>query len=270
MKLHPAFLLLCAAAAAALPAVQSPDGAYRWTEGESFLVRVTVRGEKRKEERIRLPPLAEPEARRRLLFAERGDYFCVLDEKVDEIGLHLDRPRGAAQAKALVLAPTLRLLDRGGRTLWTRRMDDKHMVGAGAGALSPRLTSQGALAVLLQDADPYSKGKPLLLVLDRAGQELRRLDYTSWSRVDEFALSEDGGVLAVRGLGRIPDKESWGLAFGYYGAEDAPPRIRALKGPVGEDLRSVDKDGWACCVRQGSQSTAFGPSGETRPEGSSI
>lgn len=241
----------------------SPDRRFLWNEGAAFIT--VIRPGSRKSRTVRLPPPPGKGWARRLLFAERGDFFCVLDEETRELGLHLDAPRGASAAKAMVVASTLRLLDARGKVRWTRRMRDNHIVGSRDGAPALRLAPAGTLAMLLQDADPYTKTHPLLLVMDRENKELLRLDYTSWSRIDEFALSDDGAALAVRGVGRIPDEETWGKAFAYYMTGDRRRWIHGVRGASsGRHLRGFDRAGWACCLKQGASFLAFGSKGRVR------
>jgi hypothetical protein len=209
-------ILIAASAAAGGPSESvSPDGSIRWTRGASEYAFTTRKG---KEKRRRLPAVPKGEGwSRRLLFSEKGNFFCVLDEKNEELGLHLGGRRGPAAAKLAVSASILTLVRTGGRALWKKRLRDRHFGGPKTKDDLPlQIAEDGTLAVLLQDGDPYAKSRPVVLVVDPRGKKKLELGYTVWSRVDELALSEDGKELSVRGLGRIPDREDWGRAVGNY------------------------------------------------------
>ncbi|MFC1678670.1 hypothetical protein ACFL2T_00420 [Elusimicrobiota bacterium] len=244
----------------------SPDRRFTWSEKDDFVTAVTFdRKGRRKEDRLRLPPLSKKGMRRRLLFAERGEFFCVLDEATREVGLHLDKPRGSSEAKTTVIASSLRLMDGRGKLRWTRRMRANHIVGSRDGSRALRLSPSGTLAMLLQDPDPYTRTRPLLLVIDADGTELLRLDYTSWTRIDDFALSDAGDALAVRGFGSIPDEETWGKAFAYYLTRDDARWVHRARRASGEGLPlHIAQDGWACCIKRGRSLLAFGPEGRTK------
>lgn len=236
----------------------SPDRRLRWTEGSLF-VSVYKPGKRRPSRRVRLPPLKGKTTRRKVLFAERGDFFCVVDEQIKELGLHLDAARGAKAAKAAVVASWLRLMDVFGRVHWSKRLRDTYVVGR-PGASPLRITEDGTLAVLLQDADPYTKARPLLLVFNPRGRRLLEIDYVDFKHIDEFALSSDGKFVAVRGYGRITDHETWGKALAVYrvrgGKEWVQPIPRAS--PT-RTLKVVDSEGSVCCVREGEDYVAYGP-----------
>jgi len=256
-----AAVLLLTAIGAQAGTQSSPDHAFTWEEGAPFLLRFkTGTKGRRRGVRTRLPALPEG-WRRRLLFGERAPYFCVLDERAEEIGLHLDAPRGASGAKALVLASVLRLVDSKGRVRWTRRMREEHLVGSKGDARSHRLGPDGTLAVLLQDGDPYSRTRPLLLVLDRKGRETLRLDYAGWTRIDDFTVADDGTAVAVRGVGRIPEEETWGPAVGFYRLDEDESWVRSVPPDAGGALKRADPDQGVCCVREGGGLYSFTPSG---------
>lgn len=241
----------------------SPDGRFRWVAGEDYVQIRPAPG--KKERRIKLPAPEGKISRRRVLFAERGPRFCVIDEEDQEFGLHLDARRGPESAKALLLASTVRLLDSNGALLWRRRMPDKAIVGKAGEARALSIGNDGTVAILLQDVDPYAKARPYLYVFDARGRELLGLDYTQWTKIEEFALSSDGGALALRGFGHVPEEERWSKAFGYY-------PTRSKKGVViptpdieeGRHLRGFDSARWACCAKEGGELFAIGPSGEKR------
>ncbi|MBI5242859.1 MAG: hypothetical protein HY922_04135 [Elusimicrobia bacterium] len=239
----------------------SPDGRLRWVAGDNY---VLVRpGPGKKERRIRLPPPDGKISKRRVLFADRGPRFCLIDEEDQEFGLHLEARRGQESAKALLLASTVRLLDSNGMLLWKRRMPDKAIVGKAGDARALSIGNDGTVAILLQDVDPYAKARPYLYVFDARGRELKSLDYTQWTKIDEFALSADGGALAIRGFGHVPEEEKWSKAFGYY-------PVRSKKGVIipmpeldeGRHLRGFDPALWACCAKEGGRLFAIGPAGD--------
>jgi hypothetical protein len=243
----------------------SGDGAFRWSEGERTVVFRDPRSGR--ERRVRLP--VSPGIKRfQVIFAERGRHFCVLEELDQEVGLHLGVRRGAKKAKTLVLAARLRLVDKDGASLWIKDMPEGYAVGAASEARSIKIAENGALAILLQDVDPYGKASPVLTVISPRGTTLLRLDYASWTKIDEFALSPGGRRLAVRGYGSIPEEERWDKAAAVYVLDGKKPAPRVLPLPEAgaqRDLRSVGDDGWACCARLGGAWTAFDPEGRLRP-----
>lgn len=240
--------------------LSSPDGRFRWAPGEDHLSIHKIPSGARVN-RIRLPPAAPAPGRRRVLFAERGRYFCVVDERHSEVGLHLSARAGAKAAKAVVVSSKLHLMDDGGRILWSKDLPETHVVGELGSGRAPRIGETGVLAILLQDADPYSNKRPLLLVFDRGGATRLQLDYVDWKTIEEFALSDDGRYLAVRGFGRIPDHETWGPAAGLYKADSAERWIQKAPESGLDGLKVVASDGWACCLRAGNSYIAFGPKG---------
>ncbi|MFA5139549.1 MAG: hypothetical protein WC728_09990 [Elusimicrobiota bacterium] len=241
----------------------SPDGLFRWTEGEN-LVSVFRSGRDAAPQKIRLPPGPDPGGRRRLLFSLRAPFFGVLDEFLSEVGLHIDARQAPSPAKATVIRSSLKLLDKDGRILWGRRLPDKHAVGSPSGASGLRVAQNGTVAILLQDTDPYATARPLLLVIDRKGTDKLRLDYTSFRRIEELALSSDGAFLAVRGYGLIPERETWSDALAIYRLGTRKSSVRALPRSSEEHhLRLVGPDGWACCVKQGESFSSFRPDGST-------
>lgn len=241
---------LLAACLAAVPARAQPanPGRMIWDPGDAFVTLRKRSGFSSANQKIPLPAL-EKGSKRRVVFPMRGDHFVVLDEAGADIGLHRDAPRGARAALAVVTGSTLRLINTRGRVLWTKPLPDTHTVG-GEGVIEPlAVGANGTVALLLQDVDPYTKAKPLVLVLDPKGREIQRLDYTSWSRVDEILLSHDGSWLIVRGIGRIPADDTWGSALGHYRLQDAAAEVYPTPTASGaKSLRAVDAIGRACCL----------------------
>ncbi|HAH06040.1 MAG TPA: hypothetical protein DCM05_05835 [Elusimicrobia bacterium] len=238
----------------------SPDGRFRWIAGDKH---INVRPAPNKPERkVALPPLEKKSIRRKMLFAERSPLFLIIDEEDQEVGLHLKTRRGAEKAKALLLASTLRLLDSEGRVLWTRRMQDKAIVGKSGDARALSVANDGTVAVLLQDVDPYAKARPYIHVFDPKGREVKSLDYTKWTRVDELLLSPDGKALMVRGFGLVPEDGEWSKAFGYYPTRaDKEFLIPAPKSPDERQLRGFDSLLWACCIKESGQLSAVTSAG---------
>lgn len=235
----------------------SPDRRLRWTEGSAF-VSVYKPGKRRPSRRIRLPPLKEKTARRKVLFPGRGDFFCVVDEQVQELGLHLGVERGAKAAKAVVVSSWLRLVDSFGRVRWGKRLRDKHVVGR-PGESPLRIAEDGTLAVLLQDADPYTKARPLLLVFSPRGRRMLQIDYLDFKHIDEFALSRDGKLVAVRGYGRVADRETWGKAIAVYSSQGEKQWVRPIpRAADARTLKFIDSKGNVCCVREGEDYVAYG------------
>jgi hypothetical protein len=228
--------------------ITSPDGRFAWDPGAPHVLRLNPRTGK-KDRRLKLPALIDEKTTRKVLFAEKGRYFCVVDEKHSEVGLHLKTRRGAKAAKAIIISSTLHLIDDDGRTAWTRRLRDKHSLVKREG-LPPQVVGNGTLAVLLEDADrAHVNPKPLLLVLDPKGKEKLRLDYLNWRRVDEFKLSPEGSYLAVRGYGRIEDEENWDLALALYEIGSKRKIVKKARiSKKGEAFESVSDDGRVCCA----------------------
>lgn len=254
---------LLALALAALPAraERSLDGRLRWEEGDSAVTMVKRGGFSSRGQRVALPPL-EKGARRRVVFAASGDKFAVLDQVSDAVSLHADSPRGTRAAAALVTGALLRLMDLRGRVLWTKRLPETYAVGSGGGSAPLVLGADGTAAVLMQDADPYTKEKPLVMVLDPKGRELLRLDYTAWSRIDDMALASDGRWLALRGIGRLPESDTWGSALGHYSLEDGGRTVLPAGAASGvRSLRGFDRDGRVCCLVERKELAAYAHDG---------
>ena len=240
----------------------SPDGVFRWVEGEGVVTRFLGPGQTRPA-RLRLPTGPDEGGLRRVLFASGGPYFCVSDEYRSEIGLHLQAVRGQRKARAVIVRSVLKLMDKDGRMLWSRKMPDKNVIGEPGGTQTLRVSRDGTLAILLQDVDPHANPRPILRVLDRKGRERLQLDYTSFKRIDEFVLSQDGSMLVVRGWGMIPDLESWGKMLGFYRTDSRMHWL--LPVPKASDqrrLRAVDGSGTACCIDEAGSLVAVSPSGK--------
>ncbi|PCI37555.1 MAG: hypothetical protein COB53_06150 [Elusimicrobia bacterium] len=232
-----------------------------WVPGEPTYSFLNKHGKKRTRS---LPPLPKKgEWKRQLLFPKNGAFFCVLDEKTEEFGLHLGSPRGAVSAKMAVSASILRLVRKGGRTVWKQRLRERHFGGAlPAGEIPLQISETGTLALLLQDNGPYKKSRPFILVVGPRGHVKLELNYTVWSRVDELSLSTDGSRLAVRGLGRIPEQDNWGKAVGVYDLKEDTAWVRGVPdAETSAPTLRVDRDGWVCCVREGPIFVAFDPGG---------
>ncbi|MFH2201914.1 MAG: hypothetical protein ABIJ96_02260 [Elusimicrobiota bacterium] len=220
----------------------SPDGRFAWKPGGKQVAVYSPRTGKKKRN-LRLPPASGDHVRRKVLFAPRGEHFCLLDEKLSEVGLHLAARRGARAARALVVSSTLHLINADGRTLWKKKLPDIHALDDPQGARAPQVAADGTLAILLQDADAaHANPRPQLFVFDAKGKQRLRLDYLHWRRVDVFALSPRGLYLAVRGYGHIKDEEDWGEAVGVYGTRGKKRQVVALKDAAAGTLR-VDDDG---------------------------
>lgn len=254
-----ALLALCAAAAAR--AAVSPDGRLSWEPGDDHVDMRRPSGFRSRGREVPLPAL-EKGARRSVVFAPSGDSFAVLDQATAAVGLHQDSPRGSRAAQAFVAGATLRMVAVNGRVLWTKKMPETHAVG-GEGAAQPlALGGDGSAALLLQDVDPYTKARPLVIVFDAKGRERLRLDYTAWSRVDEMLLSGDGAWLALRGIGRVPDQEAWGAALGHYRLSDGDRLVvSAAAASGGSSLLAFSDDGTVCCLREGKSLVAVGHDG---------
>ncbi|MBI3300126.1 MAG: hypothetical protein HYZ75_18320 [Elusimicrobia bacterium] len=261
-------LLACLALAPATARAaggMSADGRLSWDPGDAAVTINKRSGFSARGQKIALPALAK-DAKRRVVFPIRGDRFAVLDAADDAVGLHQNSPRGARGALAVVTGATLRLLNLRGRVLWTKRLPETHTVGGEAGVEPLTVGADGSSALLLQDVDPYSKAKPFILVLDPKGKDVLRLDYTSWSRVDEMLLSDDGKWLIVRGIGRIPADDAWGTALGHYRLEDGDAAVFPTpKASGAKSLRAVDAKGWACCLLEGKILSAVDHDGGRDP-----
>lgn len=252
-------LLLAVFALWAVPAgaERSADGRLRWEEGDHDVTVLNRGGFSMRGNRVKLPAL-EKGARRRVVFAPSGGLFAVLDQQSDSVGLHAQAPRGSRGAQAVVTGATLRLMDLRGRLLWTRVLPETFSLG-GFGVPNPIVAgSDGTTALLMQDADPYTKAKPMILVFDAKGKETLRLDYTAWSRVDEMLLSSDGHWLALRGIGRIPEQDSWGSALGHYSLTDGGRTVKPSGAAAGgRTLRSFDAQGTVCCLLERRELAAY-------------
>lgn len=258
---RPTLLALALLAAAPGGAVRSPDGRLRWEEGDPAVTVVKRGGFAARGQHVTLPSL-EKGARRRVVFAPSGDLFAVLDQVSDAVGLHGDSPRGPRGAQALVTGAVLRLMNLRGRVLWTRRLPETYSVGADGGSGPLALGSDGTSALLMQDADPYTKAKPFVVVHDPKGREVLRLDYTVWSRVDEMLISPDGRWLAVRGIGRDAERDAWGAALGRYRLEDGDRRVIPASAATGSrTLRGFDRDGRVCCLSERRELAAYAHDG---------
>lgn len=226
--------------------VTSPDGRFAWLPGGAY---VSVRDPKsgREKRRLRLPSFSGES--RRLVFSPGGDYFCVVDETVSEVGLHLKARGGAAQAKAVVTGATLYLMRDDGRIAFKKRLRDTHSL-VEREFLAPQTAADGTLAVLSEDSGPSSThGRALLEVFGPKGAALLKLDYLHWRRIDEFKLSRNGDYLAVRGYGRIEEAENWGLALAVYHTRSKRRVIhKARISREGEAFSSVSDHGAVCCA----------------------
>lgn len=262
---RPALLALAALLTVPARAARSPDGRLRWEEGDPAVTLVKRGGFSARGQRVSLPPL-EKGAKRRVVFPPSGERFAVLDQVSDAVSLHMDSPRGQRGAQTLVTGAVIRLMDVRGRLLWTKRLPETYSVGGDGGSGPLVLGSDGTSAVLMQDADPYTKSKPLVVVLDPKGRETLRLDYTAWSRVDEMALSQDGRWLALRGIGRLPEKDNWGSALGHYRLDDGSRLvIPAGAASGGRSLRGFDRDGRVCCLAEKKELAAYAHDGTRTP-----
>jgi hypothetical protein len=241
----------------------SRDGRFSWVAGATH-VTVYKRKQHKKSHRVRLPA-PTPEAVRKVLFARHGDYFAVVDEIKEDLGLHLRVKKGAKKAKATVVRSGLTLMDAGGRILWKKRLRDQHVVGR-PGTSPLDVSTKGTLAILLQDKDPYQKARPLLIVYGPRGGTRLRLDYLDWRHVDEFTLSDDGKYLAVRGFGRITDYETWDTALGFYQLGKKKSWVQAIAN-VGSQriLREIDPNGRTCCIEDKGGLFAFSRNGDRAP-----
>lgn len=258
---RPALLAALLLTAAPGGAVRSPDGRLRWEEGDPAVTVVKRGGFAARGQHVALPAL-EKGARRRVVFAPSGDLFAVLDQVSDAVGLHGDSPRGPRGAQALVTGAVLRLMNLRGRVLWTRRLPETYSVGADGGSGPLALGSDGTSALLMQDADPYTKAKPFVVVHDPKGREVLRLDYTVWSRVDEMLISPDGRWLAVRGIGRDAERDAWGASLGHYRLEDGDRRVTPAAAASGaRTLRGFDRDGRVCCLSEKKELAAYAHDG---------
>jgi hypothetical protein len=228
--------------------ITSPDGRFAWNPGAPYVLRLDPWTGKKKR-RLKLPSRATDDIRRKVFFADKGRYFCVVDEEHSDIGLHLNTRRGAKKAKARVVSSTLYLINDSGRAVWKRRLRDRHALVDREG-LPPQVAGNGTLAILLEDIDRiHVNPRPLLVVLDPKGKERIRLNYLDWRRVDEFKLSPSGSHIAVRGYGRIEDEENWGLALALYKLQPKNKYVRKARlSRKGEAFSSVSDDGKVCCA----------------------
>ena len=239
---------LLASLAVPAAAERSADGRLRWEEGDAAVTVAKRGGFSTRGQRVPLPPL-EKGARRRVVFAPSGGLFAVIDQATDAVSLHGDSPRGTRAAQTLVTGALMRMMDARGRVLWTKRLPETYAVGSVSIAAPVVLGADGTSALLMEDADPYTKAKPLVLVMDPKGREILRLDYAAWSRVDELLLSADGKWLALRGIGRIPEADTWGSALGHYGLADGGRMVKPSGAAIGgRTLRSFDAQGRVCCL----------------------
>ncbi|MBI4425396.1 MAG: hypothetical protein HY554_16825 [Elusimicrobia bacterium] len=246
--------------------MRTKTGELRWAPGDSHVSVFGADGARR--HRI---PLARPDRKRRpspqtslrALLPSRGGHFLVVEETRSDVGLHLHERLGTRKPKATVVRSVLRLVEESSRIVWERPTEDKTLVGDRADAQHLQIAPNGAVALLLQDVDPYSHNRPLLTVIDPRGREALRLDYTAWARVDEFALSADGRALAVHGFGIVPDEGEIARAVGYYKPGKGPLWIKRLPRDPSPalHLETVDAEGWACCVRSAEGWAAYDPAG---------
>lgn len=245
--------------------MKTKDGELRWAPGAA---EVEVRSrEGRVLHRI---PLARPDRKPkspdvslRALLPAHGHHFLVVEETRKDVGLHLTTRKGAKKAKATVVRSVLRLVDESSRILWERATEDKTAVGEETDPQHLQISPDGTVALLLQDVDPYAKNRPVLSVIDPRGRESLRLDYTSWTRVDEFALSPDGRSLVVHGFGLVPEDGEMSRAVGFYRLGKGPRWIKALpRDPSPRlKLRTVDANGWTCCLDTPEGWTAYNDAG---------
>ncbi|MBI5201526.1 MAG: hypothetical protein HY925_08085 [Elusimicrobia bacterium] len=220
-------------------------------------------------------PLARPdrpapksaEVSLRALLPSSGSHFLVVEETRKPVGLHLNERQGANKPKALVVRSLLRLVHESSRVIWERRTEDKTAVGDSPDAQHLQIAPDGTTALLLQDVDPYAKNRPVLSVIDSGGRETLRLDYTSWTRVDEFALSPDGKSLAVHGFGLVPEDEEMSRAVGFWRIGKKTPKwVKALPRLPSPRLRlaAVDADGVTCCVDTPDGWLGYGETGAAK------
>lgn len=246
------------------------SGELRWTPGASE-VEVREKGGKV----VHLIPLARPDrpapkssqTTLRALLPPRGDRFLVVEETRKPVGLHLNERTGTTKPKAIVVRSLVRLVHESSRVIWERRTEDKTAVGESPDAQHLQISPTGTTALLLQDVDPYSKNRPILSVIDSGGRETLRLDYTAWTRVDEFVLSHDGRSLVVHGFGLVPEDAEMSRAVGYYRIGKKAPRwVKALPRKPSPRLRleAVDADGWTCCLDTPKGWTGFSDAGSAK------
>lgn len=241
----------------------SPDGRFVWKKGEDRIAVLRPKTGKVRRH-IRLPIPGDRRVRRKILFAKSGRFFCVVFERLTEIGLHLKTRGGASAAKTTIVSSTLFLLDANGRTRWKKRLRDMHTIMGPTGTHGPAIAEDGTLAILLQDTGTaFAHPQSLILVYDPAGEELLRLDYIDWRRVDQLALSRQGEVLLVRGFGHIEEEEDWGHALAIYRTDSKIRRITAApRADEAEEPASVDDRGTACCIRRKGRDYTFDLSGK--------
>ncbi len=279
MPLLPAFVLTAAlclpssAAPTAPPAgvmvLTTGDGELQWAPGEEA-VRV-LNKEGGQDRTIPLPRSGKfaPGGAVRAILPERGEFFLAIEDFREDFGLHLEEKAKAVKPKAVIVRSILRLMDLDGKVLWKHETADRMAVGEAADAQSLRVSQKGAVAILLQDIDPYTKkggGRPVLTVIGPKGRTSMSLEYTAWTKVSEFAISRDGRHLAVLGFGLVPAEGEMTHALGYYKTTGSPLWIQALaKEPRRRLLQVVDVDGWTCCVEtQSGLFSAFGHTGAKR------
>lgn len=245
------------------------DGELHWAPGETE-VRVLDK-EGRLKRAIALPRSGREGSggSLRAILPERGEYFLAVEDFREDLGLHLEERAKAVKPKAVIVRSILRLVNLDGKSVWKHETADRMAVGEAADAQSLRVSQGGTVAVLLQDVDPYTKssgGRPALTVIGPRGRALMTLEYTSWAKVREFALSRDGRHLAVLGFGLVPSEGEMTHALGYYRTSGGPLWIVSLgREPKRRLLEVVDVDGWTCCVEtKSSVFTAFNHTGGRR------
>lgn len=251
--------------------MRTESGELRWTPGAA---EVEVRA--RDGRVLHRIPLARPDRKPRApdvtlraLLPPHGRHFLVVEEYRKDVGLHLATRKGAKKAKATVVKSVLRLVDESSRVLWERATEDKTAVGEETDPQHLQIAPDGTVALLLQDVDPYAKNRPILKVVDPRGREALRLDYTAWTRVDEFALSPDGRSLVVHGFGLVPEDGEMSRAVGFYRLGKGPRWIKGLPRDPAPRLKlaAVDANGWTCCVDTPEGWTAYNDAGLSRKVG---
>ncbi len=250
--------------------MRTDSGELRWTPGAA---EIEVREKDGK--LVHRIPLARPdrpapksaETSLRALLPARGNHFLVVEETRKPVGLHLEERAGANKPKAVVVRSLVRLVHESSRVIWERRTEDKTAVGDSPDAQHLQISPNGTTALLLEDVDPYGKNRPVLSVIDPGGRETLRLDYTSWTRVDEFALSPDGKALVVHGFGLVPEDAEMSRALGYYRVGKRSPKwVKALPRNPAPRLRleAVDADGYTCCLDTPEGWTGFNDNGAAK------
>lgn len=247
--------------------MQTETGSLRWTPGTPDIEILARDGRL-----LHRFPLARPDRRPpksgdvslRAMLPPRGSRFLVIEETHKAVGLHLHERKGDKKPKALVVRSLVRLVDESSRVLWERPTEDKTAVGEQSDSQHLQIAPDGTVALLLQDVDPYTKNRPVLTVINPGGREILRLDYTSWTYVEEFALSQDGRSLVVHGFGLVPEDEDMSRAIGFYRLGKKGPRwIKALarKPSPRHRLEVIDAKGWTCCVDTANGWLAFDDAG---------